>query len=115
MGSVQKSKKPSQLEDGDSLMNFGEYNDWQYSEILREKPNYASYICMWSNDSSEENRQFQEGAALKEYESQADGRPRNTRWSGKTCLPAGGILILDMFGKSGRKSFPAKAIDGRGN
>ena len=46
VGSGQKDLKSRQVKDGNSLVNFGEYHDWAYAEILRDKPNYAAYICM---------------------------------------------------------------------
>ena len=74
VGSGEKGQNSSHAKSGNSLMNFGEYQDWAHAEILRDKPNYASYICMESKDSSEAPRKFQEWATLKEYAHQADRR-----------------------------------------
>ena len=54
--------------DESGLLNFGDYHDWAYGSILREKPHYASYICNGSMRSIPEQQQFQEWATLKEYE-----------------------------------------------
>ena len=53
-----------------SLMNFGDYQDWAYGDIMREKPHCVSYICNESMESSAEQQQFQEWIALSEYESE---------------------------------------------
>ena len=79
MGGVQKAETPSQAEDGNSWVDFGEYHDWAYAEILSEKPHYEAYICMGSKEISEEQRQFQEWATLKEYEIQAEVCAENSR------------------------------------
>ena len=71
----------SQAKGGNSLIDFGEYHDWTYAEIIREKPHYAAYICMESKERSEERRQFQEWTTLKEYEIHADLRGANSRWN----------------------------------
>ena len=79
LGSEQEGRMSCQAKDGSSLVNFGEYNDWAYADILKDNPKDAAYICMESKDSSESHRQFQEWDTLKEYESQPERRP-NHQW-----------------------------------
>ena len=85
-------------------MNFGEYNDWAYSEILREKPHYEAYICMESKESRGGNRQFQECAALKGMKPKRQHGQRIRVETEEHAYRRGRIRILGNFGKSRRKS-----------
>ena len=53
-----------------SLMNFGEYHDWAYGDILKVKPNYVSYICNESMDIDVGQQEFQDWITLREYETE---------------------------------------------
>ena len=55
-----------------NLLGFGKYHDWEYGEILTNKPNYVSYICQESFESSEEQQRFQQWVTLKTYESEKE-------------------------------------------
>ena len=55
-----------------SLLGFGKYHDWAYGEILANKPNYATYICQESFESSEEQQSFQEWVTLKTFGSEKE-------------------------------------------
>ena len=59
-----------------SLLNFGSYHDWTYGEIMTNVPNYATYICHESMESSPE-QQFQEWITLKAYDDE------NEAWEGQ--------------------------------
>ena len=95
---------------GSSLMNFGEYHDWAYGEIHRDRPQYEAYICMESKDSSDERRQFREWATLKVYGNQADGRTNNNRLEGRTCLPSGENSRTRYFRKVKKQIGSAQTI-----
>ena len=58
----------AKVKDETSLLDFGSYRDWDYGEIMTNKPNYASYICHENMESSPEQPQFQEWITLKAYD-----------------------------------------------
>ena len=43
-----------------SLMGFGKYRDWAYGEIMKNKPNYVTYLRQECMESSEGKQQFQQ-------------------------------------------------------
>ena len=69
---------PGYVKSDSSLLNFGEYRHWAYRDILRGEPHYVAYICMGSNDIGEEQRQFQDWVALKNYGIQAEASAEKT-------------------------------------
>ena len=58
----------SKVRDETSLLNFGTYRDWAYGEIMTHMPQYVTYICLESTESSPEQQQFPEWITLKAYD-----------------------------------------------
>ena len=48
-------------------MNFGDFHDWAYGEIMANGPNYATFICQESFGVSQEQQRCQEWVALKTF------------------------------------------------
>ena len=56
IGSVPMDEKEGPSKGATSVLNFGDYHDWVYGEILGYKPRYVSYICNESMGGSSEKK-----------------------------------------------------------
>ena len=73
---------------GSILLNFGDYHDWAYGEILRG--DYVSYICTESGECSEERSHFKNGPIWRNTSHKRNCWQKVPARSRRTRLPPGG-------------------------